>query len=147
MYIRLVILLLLCGVSFRLSRLWERNRIRRKRGLVELQKMHWRSFEYRVAGRLRMKWRTSVTVWKWKWDGGIDVQGWKDWEKYIIQCKRYWPKTNVPVEVVRDLLGTMVSEKWHKAMIVTTGKLTIPAREFCEKNKMIVVEWYAVLEL
>lgn len=70
-------------------------------------------------------------------DGGYDILALTDessGEKILIECKRYAKERKVGVELVRALLGTVVSEDADRGLIVTTSQLSDDAKEFVSKN-------------
>jgi hypothetical protein len=61
-------------------------------------------------------------------DEGIDLFLQKDGVKEVVQCKRF--KGNVGAPIVRDLYGAMIHFNAQKSYLVTTGRITQPAREW-----------------
>lgn len=65
-------------------------------------------------------------------DGGIDIWAYSDnalnGGRYIIQCKR-WSST-VPVEIVRDLYGTLMREKADGGILITTSDISSDGQKF-----------------
>ena len=86
-------------------------------------------FEYLVALLFeKMGYRVSVT--KATRDGGIDVVA-RNIERgktefLLIQCKRY--ESNVPVAVVRELLGVVSRMQANKGIVVSTSGFTSRAK-------------------
>ena len=86
-------------------------------------------------------------------DQGIDGILEKNGTKTIVQAKRVQSYVGQPI--IRDLYGTMVSEKADSAFIVTTGKVSQQSRDWIEKdNKPIHIftiedleEWLHQLQL
>ncbi len=68
-------------------------------------------------------------------DGGIDIWAFSEHEvtggRYIIQCKRWTP--TIPVEVVRDLYGTVAREKADKGILITNSKISVDGHKFVEE--------------
>lgn len=68
-------------------------------------------------------------------DGGIDIWAYNDHvltgRRYIIQCKRWTP--TIPVEIVRDLYGTVTREQADKGILITTSKISGDCYKFVEE--------------
>lgn len=62
-------------------------------------------------------------------DGGVDLVLQRPGYKQIVQCKRYNSRA-VSEQVVRDLLGTAFHQGADGAVLVTSGAVTQPARNF-----------------
>ncbi|WP_158636347.1 restriction endonuclease [Aerolutibacter ruishenii] len=56
-------------------------------------------------------------------DGGIDLKLYKDGEYTVVQCKRE-NANQVTHNVMHQLLGVMLTEGAHKAVVITTGEFT-----------------------
>ena len=69
-------------------------------------------------------------------DGGRDVIALKhkprEQENLRIECKRY--SDPVGVEIARELLGVISSEKANKGVLVTTSHFTSGAEKYAEQN-------------
>lgn len=86
-------------------------------------------------------------------DQGIDGILEKNGTKTIVQAKRVQSYVGQPI--IRDLYGTMISEKADSAFIVTTGKVSQQSRDWIAKdNKPIHIftiedleEWLQHLQL
>jgi hypothetical protein len=61
-------------------------------------------------------------------DEGVDLFLQKDGIKEVVQCKRF--KGNVGAPIVRDLYGAMIHFNAQKSYLVTTGRITQPARDW-----------------
>lgn len=76
-------------------------------------------------------------------DGGIDIWAYNDHiltgGRYVIQCKRWTP--TIPVEVVRDLYGTVAREQADKGILITTCKISGDCYKFVEEapNKVPII--------
>jgi restriction endonuclease Mrr len=62
-------------------------------------------------------------------DHGIDLRADKEGETVVVQCKRY-RATTVGEPILRDLYGAMHHSGAHRAILVTTGRLTPAALEW-----------------
>lgn len=69
-------------------------------------------------------------------DGGIDIKLKKDNKYYIVQCKAH--KAQLGPSVIRELYGTMISEKANGAILATLEGVSSKAKEFA-KNKPIKI--------
>jgi len=96
-----------------------------------LRKLHPGDFEAEVAGWLQREgW--SVERRGGAGDGGIDLVARKRGETLAVQCKRYAERATVTASQVRELYGAAVAEGATGAMLVTTGRVSKVAREWCE---------------
>jgi restriction system protein len=71
-------------------------------------------------------------------DQGIDLILYKDSRTAIVQCKRYEGSVGQPV--VRDLYGTMVHNRVDEAYLVTTGTISLPARQWANGKAIHLVD-------
>lgn len=72
-------------------------------------------------------------------DGGVDLTLNRDKQITLVQCK-HWTKGAVPVSVVRELLGVVVSNKAHAGILVSSGSVTKPARMFAQQNHIRIID-------
>lgn len=98
--------------------------------LEELQALSSDAFEEWVAARFRER-TFAVEVVGAQGDHGIDLVVSRAGERAIVQCKNYrsWA---VGEGALRDLFGAMHSTGADRAYLVTTGRLTGPARIWAE---------------
>jgi HJR/Mrr/RecB family endonuclease len=119
--------------------------LRHTRSLDHLKIMDPYDFEYLVAETYRSLGYQATQVGH-SGDHGIDVKllapDGKDW---IVQCKRYG--STVGESVVRELYGTMISEKAARAALVTTAQITSPAREWARGKPIDLVDGPALLKM
>lgn len=71
-------------------------------------------------------------------DNGADGYLYRGAEKTVLQCKRVQGSVGEPV--LRDLYGTMHSEKCTNALVVTTGSVSKQARKWIEGKPIRIVE-------
>ena len=91
----------------------------------------------------------QISVTRPRGDGGVDVialdpdpiRG----GKFLIQAKRY--KHGVPLEAVRDLYGTMMSEGASRGILVTTSHFTKAGRNFCRNKPLTLIGGAQLVEL
>ncbi len=126
-------------------RLQGRIHIRRTRSLKELMNMDPYAFENLVAETYRALGCQARHVGH-SGDHGVDIeltspQG----ERWIVQCKRY--HGTVGESIIRDLYGTMVSEKARRAILVTTAHITPPAEAWAQGKPIELVDGPALLKL
>jgi restriction system protein len=78
-------------------------------------------------------------------DGGVDGVLCKNGSRSILQCKRYQADVGEPV--VRDLFGTVHHHGAQAGILVTTGKISTPARRFASGKPLTLVDGKALLSL
>jgi hypothetical protein len=71
-------------------------------------------------------------------DGGSDGYLYKDGKKTVLQCKRV--KGSVGEPVLRDLYGTMHGNHAQFGLVVTTGRVSHPAREWVRGKAIRIIE-------
>jgi hypothetical protein len=103
-----------------------------------------REFEELVASIFRDQFGYQTELTPLTRDGGYDVVLHKDRaprlspERVIVQCKRY--RKPVGVEIVRQLLGTLVREGAHSGILVTTSSFTAPAIKEAKGQRIDMVD-------
>lgn len=79
-------------------------------------------------------------------DHGIDVEMvTPNGERWIIQCKRY--RDSVGEAVVRELYGTLVSEKAERGILVTSAEITPPAEKWARGKPIDLIDGQQFLRL
>lgn len=79
-------------------------------------------------------------------DHGIDVElHTREGAYWVVQCKRY--HGSVGEGIVRELYGTMISERADRAVLVTTAEITPPARTWAQGKPIDLVDGSAFLDL
>jgi hypothetical protein len=71
-------------------------------------------------------------------DGGVDGFATRGAERLALQCKRY--RADVGEPVVRDLYGAYLHSKATGAVLITTGAISGPAREFAAGKRIRLYE-------
>ncbi len=126
-------------------RLRARVNIRSGRSLQNLKGMDPYDFENLVAETYRSLGYEAQQVGH-SGDHGVDIRlinpkG----ERWIVQCKRY--QGTVGESIVRDLYGTMVSDKSARAVLVTTAHITPPASEWARGKPIELIDGPALLKM
>lgn len=118
-------------------RIMDSLRLRRVRGLRDIQAMHWRELEWLVAEAYR---RQGYTVRETPDgpDGGVDLILVKNGEKTLVQCKQ-WRKWSVGVRQVRELYGVMASEGASNGIVVSCGEYTHATCDFARNKPLELV--------
>ncbi len=119
----------------------------RERALAELRGLHPRQLECVVAYLYdQMDYEVELTA--QSRDGGRDVIAIRSRlgvsERLLVEIKR---TARVGVDVARALLGVVAAEHANKGVLVTTGSISGPAREFLEANGMEGVAGPELVEL
>ena len=103
----------------------------------EFYKLTGREFE-RVMAEIYSKLGYDVTLTQATRDGGKDIIIRKpeiigDFI-YYVECKQYSPKNSVNVGIVRNFVGTVVTDKVNGGIIATTSFFSKDARDFILDN-------------
>lgn len=106
--------------------------------LRELRALSPAQFEAWVAARFAER-GYQVRLTGMPGDHGVDLLAVRGKEVAVIQCKHYRRRT-VGEPVLRDLYGAMHGLRAHRAYLVTTGRLTGPARRWAEGKPITVWE-------
>lgn len=105
--------------------------IKRKESKNNLLKMDPYDFEKLTAEVFNYFWFISKVT-KWSWDHWIDINLTKNWEKYIVQCKRYnW---TIGTPLMRDFIWTMQLSGINKWFFVTTWAFSSEVVKLINKN-------------
>ena len=116
-------------------------------GVESIRKMSWREFERLVSEAYRRRGFVVEVVGGASGDGGVDIRLTRRGEKVLVQCKQ-WKAWKVGVQIVRQLLGVVVSEKATKGIVVTSGRFTKEAVAFARSNPQIeLVDGEELVEL
>lgn len=113
-----------------------------KSGLNEIS---WREFEMLVGEWFR-KQGYAVTETGGVADGGVDIILKKNGETYLVQCKQ-WKAYKVGVNIVRELLGVMVTQGAAGGYLVTSGVFTEDARRFATESNITLIDGSKLSEL
>ena len=54
---------------------------------------------------------------------------------YYVECKKYAPKRHIGVGIIRNLVGTVTTDRVNGGILATTSFFTKPARDFILENK------------
>lgn len=102
-----------------------------------LREMHPSQFE-KLACDLHTRMGYEVEATQYSGDNGVDGFLRKDGELAILQAKRVQGSVGEPI--LRDLYGTMHSEKAKSCVVVTTGKVSSKARKWATNKPIRIVE-------
>jgi restriction system protein len=112
--------------------------VAKQSGKSALNGITWREFEMLVGEWFRRQGHT-VTETGGVADGGVDLILTKAGETYLVQCKQ-WKAYKVGVNIVRELLGVMVSQGAAGGYLVTSGVFTNEARRFAESSNIALID-------
>lgn len=104
-----------------------------------LHDITWRDFESLVGEAFRMRGFSVVENGGGGADGGIDLILKKDGEVFLVQCKQ-WRAYKVSVNIVRELLGVMVSKGAAGGFVVTSGVFTAEAQSFAKGQNIELLD-------
>jgi hypothetical protein len=134
--------LLATGVAWWWALHIQRDQNAAGRRLEELQALSPAAFEEWVGARFQEQ-GFAVEVAGAQGDHGIDLVVSRAGERAIVQCKNYrvW---SVGEPVLRDLFGAMHAAGADRAYLVTTGRLTSPARIWAEGKPIEIWDGAAI---
>lgn len=104
-----------------------------------LHDISWRDFELLVGEVFRMRGFTVIENDNGGADGGVDLVLRKEGEVFLVQCKQ-WRAYKVPVNVVRELLGVMVTKGDAGGFVVTSGIFTSEAQAFAKGQNIELID-------
>jgi restriction system protein len=106
----------------------------------DMKKLDWREFEKFIEFIFKKKWYKAKTR-KWRNDWWIDLDATYNWQKYVIQCKK-WDKYKIWVVQLREFYW-VVKMSWEntKWIYITTSSLTKEALKEYETIKNDVELW------
>lgn len=102
-----------------------------------IQNMNPYEFEHLTAKIFTHFWYVAKVT-KWSWDKWVDINLEKNWERQIVQCKRY--KKRIWTPIVRDFIWTMSLSWIHTWFIVTTS-------DFSFEVVSLLLDWQHKVEL
>jgi Restriction endonuclease len=114
------------------------------RQLAFLQSMDPLAFQ-RLIWLLYQRKGFSVTETPFSRDGGADGFIEAETGRMVLQCKRF--KHDIGEPVVRDLLGTMIHNGAVHGILITTGRISNPAKDFASGKQMTLIDGSALLAL
>lgn len=104
-----------------------------------LHDINWRDFELLVGEVFRMRGFTVIENDGGGADGGIDLVLKKEGEVFLVQCKQ-WRAYKVSVNIVRELLGVMVTKGAVGGFLVTSGIFTGEAQSFAKGQNIELID-------
>lgn len=132
-------------LGFFRSRVLARAELHTTRSLADLMAMDPYAFEGLITEVYRAYGFTVQHVGH-SGDHGIDVEVYDPkGEHWIVQCKRY--HDSVGESIIRDLYGSMISDRAQRAALVTTAEITPPARLWAQHKPIELVDGPALLDL
>lgn len=126
-YFFIAIFLLASFFSY-LSEVIRNKRFGDTHSLSDIRGLIWRQFESFTAEAYKRQGYHVIETPEGP-DNGVDLVMHKEGEKTNVQCK-HWKATNVGVEEIRELLGSVIAGGAHNGIFVTSGYYTNPASEF-----------------
>lgn len=108
-----------------------------------LRDISWRDFELLVGEAFRMHGFSVVETGGGGADGGIDLVLKKEGEIFLVQCKQ-WRAYKVSVNVVRELLGVIVTKGATGGFVVTSGVFTAEAKSFAKGRNIELIDGSAL---
>lgn len=119
--------------------------LRRASDLEALKQMDPKHFEELVAEIYRAQGHRVKHAGK-SGDHGVDVEvRTRSGALWVVQCKRY--RTTVGEGIVRELYGTMISEKAQLGVLVTTAEMTLPAKQWAKGKPIDLIDGSRLLDM
>lgn len=130
---------------------WYRQRVERRlltdlSDIESLRRLNWRQLEILVRAIYERRGYTARRQGGDGPDGGIDVKLTRSGKSTLVQCKQ-WKARQVPIGVVRELLGSMTAERADHGIVVTCGTFTGDAWGFAKEHGIDLVDGMALVEL
>lgn len=104
-----------------------------------LQNITWREFELLVGEAFRMRGFSVTETGGGGADDGIDLVLRKNSEIFLVQCKQ-WRAYKVSVNIVRELLGVMITKGAAGGFVVTSGVFTAEAHLFAKGQNIELID-------
>lgn len=139
------VLLALAPLSW-MRRRKERRLIEALRDVEGLRKLSWWDLEVLVRAIYDRQGFKAKRIGGDGADGGVDVRLTRGSEVILVQCKQ-WRARQVPVAVVRELLGSMTAERAQRGIVVTCGTFTGDAWGFAAANGIELVDGLKLVEM
>jgi len=126
-------------------RLKARIDLQEAQAIDDLRKMDPSDFEELVAETYRALGNQAARTGK-SGDHGIDVEViTPDGDHWVVQCKRY--RDPVGEKFVRELYGTMISEKASRGILVTSAETTPPAESWAKGKPIDLIDGRRLLKM
>lgn len=137
--------LILSGISI-YNLIYRHKLLRMQPGLESIRKMSWRDFRLLVGEALRNDGFSVEEREFLESESGTDLVLRKDGHKILVQCKR-WDSEEVNALQLRELYDSMLAEKAHAGLFLTTGAFTPQARAFSEGKSLVLADGPLLLEM
>lgn len=121
------------------TKILKRRQFDSLRGLKAVRHLDWQQFEELLCEVFRRQGYSVSHTGRAEADGGIDIRLVKGKQLSLVQCK-HWKAWQVPVNVIRELLGVVTSEKAEWGIVVTSGTFSNDAIEFAAKNHIQLID-------
>ena len=113
-------------------------------GLESIAAIGWRDFERLVGEAFRRQGYAVEETGLGGADGGIDLIVRRDGRRTLIQCKQ-WRRTDVPVDVLREMYGLLTHHKTDAVKIAALGGFTRDAARFATGKPIELIDGMALL--
>lgn len=124
----------------------EQRLIEKLQDIEGLRAMSWRNLEILVKAMYERMGYLAERLGGEGPDGGIDVVIRRGREKVLVQCKQ-WRSRQVPVNIVRELLGVVTAEGATRGVVITCGTFTGDAWDFAGENGIELVDGMRLVEM
>ncbi|MBO9717595.1 MAG: restriction endonuclease [Pseudoxanthomonas sp.] len=115
-------------------------------GLESIAAVGWRDFERLVGEAFRRQGYAVEETGLGGADGGIDLVLRRDGRRILVQCKQ-WRRTDVPVNVVREMYGLLAHHKADAVKIAALGGFTRDAARFAAGKPIELIHGSVLLAM
>jgi len=123
----------------------EEKYLRSLNNLQALSELDPIEFE-KIVGKLYQANGYKVYMTKKSKDEGIDLYLEKSNKRIVIQCKHH-PERNIGVRIVRELHGAMIDKGASKAILVTSGYFSQPAKNYAKGKPIQLIDGQELVEM
>lgn len=128
------------GAGLSLLRSSHRRRLHRsQRQSPNLQDLSWQDFERVIGEHFRHRGFAVTERGGTGPDGGVDLAVRRHGERHLVQCK-HWRARQVGVGIIRELLGSITSERAAGGFLVTSGRVTDAASKLARQAGIHILD-------
>ena len=141
----IILIILFIMEKDRYERKKEEKYLRSLNNLQALSEVDPIEFE-KIVGKLYQANGYKVYMTKKSRDEGIDLYLEKSNKGIVVQCKHH-PERNIGVRIVRELHGAMMDKRASKAILVTSGYFSQPAKNYAKGKPIQLIDGQELVEM